>query len=123
MDEKPKTRWEQIYLELRDQIITGVFQPGSEFPTNAEFMQKYDVHSTTIQSAINALINDGLVLSQGRKAPRIVRKAPTRARNYRKGGFSSEFGNVSSKNILALQILQKKEELPESLQQDLSAPV
>ncbi|WP_044640948.1 GntR family transcriptional regulator [Risungbinella massiliensis] len=123
MDEKPKTRWEQIYLELRDQIITGVFQPGSEFPTNAEFMRKYDVHSTTIQSAINALINDGLVLSQGKKAPRIVRKAPTRARYYRKGGFSSEFGNVSSKNILALQILQKKEEIPESLQQELSSPV
>lgn len=123
MDEKPLSKWEQVYLCLRDQIISGLYQPGSEFPTNAELMRKYAVHSTTIQTAINALINDGLVLSQGKKAPRIVRKAPSRARNYRKGGFSAEFGDVSSKNILSLRILEKKEEIPELLRQELSAPV
>lgn len=123
MEDTPKNKWEAIYIEIKDQILTGVYQPGSEFPTNADLMKKYNVHSTTIQLAINALINDGLILSQGKKSPRIVRKIPTRARNYRRGGFSSELGKISSKNILDLQILSKKEEIPVSLQQELTAPV
>lgn len=123
MDEKPKSRWEEIYLELRDEIITGVYEPGSEFPTNAELMRKYKVHSTTIQSAINALINDGLLISQGKKSPRIVRNTPIRSRNYRKGGFKSEFGKISSKNVLGLQILHQKKDIPQAFQSELHTPV
>ncbi|SEN11680.1 GntR family transcriptional regulator [Lihuaxuella thermophila] len=115
-------RWEEIYEELRDQIITGHFPSGSVFPTNLELMTKYKVHSTTIQSAVNALIRDGLVLSQGKSMPRLVRDIPHRSINYRKGGFRNEFGKIASANVLNLQLLTQKKEIPESFKSELSIP-
>jgi GntR family transcriptional regulator len=116
-----KSVWEEIYEELRDQIISGKIPPGSTFPTNLELMKKYNVHSATIQSAVNALIRDGLILSQGKSAPRMVRSTPVRSK--RKGGFSSEYGSKARKNILALKVVKQKKELPDSLQNELSPPV
>ncbi|WP_093228066.1 GntR family transcriptional regulator [Thermoflavimicrobium dichotomicum] len=38
-----KSVWEEIYEELRDQIISGKIPPDSAFPTNLELMKKYNV--------------------------------------------------------------------------------
>lgn len=113
-------RWAKIHEEIRDQILSGELEPGSTIPTNLELSTKYQVHSGTIQTAIKALIQDGLIIAKGRKSPRTVRVIPNRSK--RAAGFSADHGKKARKNILALEILEGKD-IPESVRADIQSSV
>jgi GntR family transcriptional regulator len=116
-------KWEEIYEVLKNRILSNEWPPGFQIPSNLELVKEFDAKSTlTIQQAINQLIKDGLIQSQGRgkHAKRTVRVIPMRSVNYRKGGFSKEFGKRSSKKILDIRILQK--DVPEALQDEITHP-
>ncbi|MFC7443513.1 GntR family transcriptional regulator [Laceyella putida] len=119
-------KWEEIYEDLKERILSGKMPPGSSFPSNLDLLQEYGARSTlTIQQAVNQLIKEGLVVSQGKRgkhAKRTVRVIPTRSVNYRRGGFSQEFGQIASKNVLELRILDQKKDIPEALQSEVSTP-
>jgi GntR family transcriptional regulator len=118
-------KWEEIYDVLKNRILSKEWSPGFQIPSNLELVKEFDAKSTlTIQQAINQLIKEGLIQSKGRgkHAKRTVRAIPMRSVNYRKGGFSKEFGKRSSKNVLDIRILQQKKEIPESLQSEISHP-
>lgn len=103
-------RWITIYEDIREQILNGKLKPGAEIPTNLELSTKYKVHTGTIQTAIKALIQDGLIISKGKKSPRTVRIKPTRSK--RSGGFSSDHENQARKKVLALEILDQNLPIP-----------
>ena len=103
-------RWITIYEDLREQILTGKLKPGATIPTNLELSTKYQVHTGTIQTAIKALIQDGLIIAKGRKSSRTVRVKPQRSK--RGAGFSKDHGEKARKNILALELLNKNLPIP-----------
>lgn len=62
-----RTKSKRIYIELKKRIETGIYPVGENFPSNFELMVEFDVHSATIQSAVNLLIKEGMVISFGSK--------------------------------------------------------
>ncbi|UWE05284.1 GntR family transcriptional regulator [Laceyella sacchari] len=119
-------KWEEIYEDIKEEILSGKMAPGSLFPSNLDLLQKYKARSTlTIQQAVNQLIKEGLVISDGKRgkhSKRTVRIIPTRSVNYRRGGFSKEFGQIATKNVLELRIIDQKKDIPKVLQDEITTP-
>lgn len=56
-----KTLTEIAQQELRQAIISGTFQPGSQLPTEAELCEMLGVSRTVVREALRVLEDDGLV--------------------------------------------------------------
>jgi GntR family transcriptional regulator len=54
-----------MYIQLREilrsRIEDGEFIPGSAIPSESELVQTYGLHRLTVRSAINTLVNEGLL--------------------------------------------------------------
>ena len=63
----PRAPFRQIADDLRALIASGALAPGSRLPSARQMMDRYDVASQTVQSAIRVLRSEGIVRSiQGR---------------------------------------------------------
>ena len=51
----------QLQRALRDRIISGYYAPGSQFPSEAELVDEYNVSRTTVRSSLAALEAEGLI--------------------------------------------------------------
>jgi len=117
-----KSKWQKIADTLREQILDGHFKPGQNFPTNKELMVLFDTHVGTVQQAVNALINEGFVISSGSgSSKRIVAKPPTRS--TRSCGFPEDAGKADRQEILELKIISSKDDLPEAIFKAVGTPV
>ena len=66
---KPKriTLVDQISRSLREEIITGVYTPASDLPSEKDLMARYEVSRLTIRSALQRLAREGFIeIVQGR---------------------------------------------------------
>jgi DNA-binding GntR family transcriptional regulator len=69
-------KYRQIAEDLRTQITSGEYPPGSRLPTKAELMAQYHVAVNTVERAIEELRQAGLVATaQG--AGMFVREPPS----------------------------------------------
>lgn len=60
-------KYQLVQNELRQQIISGKFENGDKFYTEAELTKLYNVSSITVIRALNELVKDGyLVRQQGK---------------------------------------------------------
>ncbi|MBF0777133.1 GntR family transcriptional regulator [Streptococcus cuniculi] len=60
-------KYQQVQNDLRHQIISGKFENGDKFYTEAELTKLYNVSSITVIRAVNELVKDGyLVRQQGK---------------------------------------------------------
>jgi GntR family transcriptional regulator len=64
-------RYERIADGLRDDILNGVHQVGSQLPTEAELAARYDAARGTVRQAVAVLVTEGLIGSR-QGARRIV---------------------------------------------------
>jgi GntR family transcriptional regulator len=63
----PVPLYYQVARILRDQILSGAIDPGSEIPSERELQENYNVSRHTIRQAFNLLVSEGLVRrEQGR---------------------------------------------------------
>lgn len=62
MSERTRRRWTAIADDLRGQITSGVYVPGSRLPTGSELMARYGVARQTVQNAVDQLRAEGLVV-------------------------------------------------------------
>ncbi|MBR6208258.1 MAG: GntR family transcriptional regulator [Oscillospiraceae bacterium] len=65
--------WQQLTEQLRQRIVTGVYPPGSRFPSVRELASEAGVNPNTMQRAMGQLETDGLVTTnrtQGRTVTR-----------------------------------------------------
>lgn len=117
------TKWQELYQILRKRIIDGVYPPGSDFPTNIELVQEFNLHTATIQQAVNALIREGLVFSSTKRAVR--RKVrPALHRSRRKGGFTNDLtGKKAKKELVELKIITDEKDIPQEVLQEMKPPV
>lgn len=61
---KPKSIAEQIFEQLRDFIFRGKLKPGEKLPPERELAESFGVSRPSVKSAINKLINLGLVVQR-----------------------------------------------------------
>ncbi len=57
-------KYQHIKDELKQQIISGKFENGDKFYTEAELIKIYDVSSITVVRALNDLAADGYIVRQ-----------------------------------------------------------
>ena len=57
-----KTLTEVAQRELRQAIVRGAYQPGSQLPTEAELVEMLGVSRTVVREALRALEEDGLIM-------------------------------------------------------------
>ena len=55
------TKYNKIYIDLLNEIKTGVYKPGDQLPTELEISERYNVSRITSKKAIELLSQDGLV--------------------------------------------------------------
>jgi DNA-binding GntR family transcriptional regulator len=54
--------YEQIALTIRQKIESGIYQGGQQLPSEIEFGKEFEVSRTTIRRAVDALVEQGLVV-------------------------------------------------------------
>jgi len=63
MREGPVAPWRQIAQIYRDKIESGELQAGDRVPSIRTLAQEYDVATTTAQKVIEALRDEGLIVT------------------------------------------------------------
>lgn len=58
---------DQVALELTERIQNGTYQPGSLLPTVRDLAAHYDISPSTARHAVNKLVQNGLVYTDGRR--------------------------------------------------------
>lgn len=119
-----QTKWKTVYDELKKRIIDGTYPQGSEFQTNKEIGEEFNLHTVSVQTAVSELIREGLVIpSANRATRRTVRRIPTISK--RKGGFSDEIDSSEKprKELVELNIIDNPAELPEEVAKEMKAPI
>ena len=76
-------KYQHIKDELKQQIISGKFENGDKFYTEAELIKIYDVSSITVVRALNDLAADGYIVRQQGKGTFV-----SRARKHKLVEFS-----------------------------------
>jgi GntR family transcriptional regulator len=119
-----QNKWKEVYAVLKERILSGQYPAGSEFPTNKEIGEEFDLHTVSTNSAVSELIRDGLVLpSPSRSKRRRVREFVSK-RSKRKGGFSNDSkGTNFHKELVELKIINDAAELPEKISDVMKPPV
>jgi GntR family transcriptional regulator len=59
----PVAPWRQIAQIYRDKIESGELQPGDRVPSIRSLAQEYQVATTTAQKVIEALKDEGLIVT------------------------------------------------------------
>jgi len=59
----PVAPWRQIYAALRARIESGDLAPGDRLPSIVSLAQEHGVALTTVRKALDALKDDGLVVT------------------------------------------------------------
>ena len=76
-------KYQYIKDDLKQQIISGKFENGDKFYTEAELIKIYDVSSITVVRALNDLAADGYIVRQQGKGTFV-----SRARKHKLVEFS-----------------------------------
>jgi GntR family transcriptional regulator len=118
-----QNKWKNAYEVLKKRILDGTYPPGSEFPTNKTIGEEFDLHSVSVQSAVNELIREGLVNPpSNRTSRRTVRTQPRRS--PRKGGFTTDSkGTKAHKELIEVKLIENPDELPEDVAKVMQVPV
>ena len=83
-------KYQHIKDELKQQIISGKFENGDKFYTEAELIKIYDVSSITVVRALNDLAADGYIVRQQGKGTFV-----SRARKHKLVEFSDVENSTS----------------------------
>lgn len=77
---RPADSKNRIVSEMRARIVGGELLPGSRFPTRTEIARIYGAGTATVQTALDALTNEGFIRVQARRGTFVVDNPPHLAR-------------------------------------------
>lgn len=77
---RPIPLFDQIYRQVRDDILEGRLKPGAKLPSSRAWAARLGVSRTTILTALDQLRAEGYIESQRASAVRISRQLPDDAR-------------------------------------------
>jgi GntR family transcriptional regulator len=114
---------------LRREIREGSRPPGSQLPTEADFLERYGVSRTTVRAALQQLVNEGLIVTRKgygsyvRKRPPIRRvSADRRHAIHRASGkpifdtMAIEGGQIPSRRMLKVGATEAPPDIAQWLQ-------
>ena len=61
MDKKRVCLYEQLYLTLKEDIISGKYRKGSKLPSKRSLSEQYRVSVITVENALEQLIAEGYI--------------------------------------------------------------
>jgi DNA-binding LacI/PurR family transcriptional regulator len=73
---RPPERQTAIVCELRRQIVSGKWAPGSRLPNRSEIERDFAASSLTVQRALDLLVKDGFVCVRGRMGSYVAAEPP-----------------------------------------------
>ena len=56
--------YHQIFITLKNEILSGIYGAGSAFPTEAEIMERFSSSRTTVRNALKLLHEEGMITSK-----------------------------------------------------------
>jgi GntR family transcriptional regulator len=59
----PVAPWRQLAAFIRAQVESGELAPGARLPSIDGYAQEYDLAKTTVQKAIEALRDEGVIVT------------------------------------------------------------
>ena len=60
-DQNPLPFYQQLYIILRDNIISGHWKPGDMLPSETELIEQFDVSRITVRQALELLVEESLI--------------------------------------------------------------
>lgn len=75
---RPPVQQEAVREELRQRILHGTWAPGCRLPSRLDLVRELRTTSSTLQSALDDLREDGLVVTQGSRGTFVSTQAPHR---------------------------------------------
>jgi GntR family transcriptional regulator len=106
--------YHQLYLILKDQIRSGLYEEGSLIPSEAKLQSRYGVSRITVRRAIAELENDGYVKRKKGKGSIVITREKyrdifafksfsddTRDKGETPGSIILELTNIQSNNQVA----------------------
>lgn len=95
-----KAKYEPIYKEIKNSILSGIYPYGSFLPSENEFTARFGCTRNTVRRAISILSAEGYVLPQhGRGVQVILQPLPTRSM-FSIGGIES-FAEAAVRNNIS----------------------
>ena len=103
--------YESLYRAIREDILTGVLQPGEKLPSKRALASNLEVGKTTVEGAYNQLLEEGYISSrersgyfveavEQRQAPRPASRhpfpGPEASPATARGNFPSPYGFACS---------------------------
>jgi GntR family transcriptional regulator len=73
----PTPLYHQIYVVLREQIVSGVYAERAAVPTEHELMRRFSVSRVTAKRALDELAAEGLVERSRGRGTRVVERLPS----------------------------------------------
>lgn len=64
----------QIAADIREQIASGEYAPGSRLPSNRDLSERYRVAAETIRQALDVLRGDKLIATQSTRGTYVLRE-------------------------------------------------
>ncbi len=55
---------DQVFTQLKDQIINGEWRPGDRIPSEAQLIQLFGVSRGTVRQAVQKLAGEGLIVTR-----------------------------------------------------------
>jgi len=109
----PTPLYEQIRLELREQIMDGTYPPGSQLPTEATLCADFQVSRITVVRALSELENEGLierVQGKGTIATLHIQKdEPQEIQGFSRS--MSLYGNATRSKLLGVELIPASRDL------------
>ncbi len=96
----------QVYLILRDRILSGAFQIGSKLPTENELAEFYDVSRVTVRRALGELARERLIERRRSVGTRVIGRpapAPVTADIYGVLANLAEMGRRTAVKLLSFE--------------------
>lgn len=76
LDKRIPQKQQLILAQLRGDIVQGRIALGSKLPTHIELAQRFAVSNVTIQRALDRLVHEGFVATQGRRGTFVTQRPP-----------------------------------------------
>lgn len=122
--------YQNVYNQIRAEIVSGHYAPGSFLPTEKDLEEIYSVSRTTIRTAVNKLAGEGLLKVQQGRGTTVLEPSVARAPVLHSGAKSLSLTNslkrqgyaVSTKAI-GLEKIQANAELAKTMNLPEGTPV
>ena len=86
---KGEMKYHTLKESLKNDILSGVYQPGDKMPSENQLVQEYDLSRHTVRKALSILEEEGYIVAV-----------------HGKGTFCTEPGHFIKRNQRTLQWLQ-----------------